>query len=103
MLIDNTLVGYYHRGMTYNKKSTSHRLKIIAGQINALSKMIEEDKYCMDILTQSLAIQKALKEIDKMVLKNHINSCVIDQIRTGDEEKATEELLRYYTLSVKNI
>jgi CsoR family transcriptional regulator, copper-sensing transcriptional repressor len=88
--------------MKYNKSSISHRLKIISGQINALAKMTEDDKYCIDILTQSLAVQKALREVDKLVLKNHVDTCLIDQIKNGDEKKATEELIKYYTLSVRN-
>ena len=88
--------------MEYDKKSAAHRLKIIAGQVNGLSKMIEDGKYCVDVITQSLSIQKALKEIDKKVLENHINGCVVDQMKNGEEEKAVEELVMLYSLSGKN-
>ena len=88
--------------MKYNKSSTAHRLKIIAGQVNGLAKMIEEDKYCVDVLTQSLAVQNALKEIDKIILEGHINSCVVDQMKSGDEKKAVDELVKIYSLSEKN-
>jgi CsoR family transcriptional regulator, copper-sensing transcriptional repressor len=79
--------------------SLTHRLKIISGQINGLVKMIEEDKYCVDILTQSLAVQNALKQIDKLILDDHINSCVKDQIKNGDADKATKELIQIYSIS----
>ncbi len=88
--------------MEYNKKSTAHRLKIIAGQVNGLAKMLEEEKYCIDVLTQSLAIQKALREIDKLVLEGHLNGCVVDQMKTGEEKKAVEELIKIYSLSGRN-
>lgn len=88
--------------MNYDKKSTSHRLKIIAGQVEGLSKMIEDGKYCVDVITQSLSIQNALKEIDKKVLENHIKGCVVDQMKNGEEDKAVEELVRLYSLANKN-
>ena len=84
-----------------NKKAISHRLKIIAGQVNGISKMIEEDKYCIDILTQSLAIEKVLKEEDKEILNGHLATCTIDQIKSGEEKKATEELVKIFSLNGK--
>ena len=87
--------------MKYNRVSLSHKLKIISGQVSGLIKMIEEDKYCVDLLTQSLAIQNALKSIDKTILENHLNSCVVDQIRNGEEARSTKELLSIYALSRK--
>jgi CsoR family transcriptional regulator, copper-sensing transcriptional repressor len=88
--------------MNYDKKSVSHRLKIIAGQIEGLAKMIDEGKYCVDVLTQSLATQKALEKIDEIILKNHLDGCVVDQMRNGEEDKAVEELLSIYSLARKN-
>ncbi len=87
--------------MKYNRVSLSHKLKIISGQVSGLIKMIEEDKYCVDLLTQSLAIQNALKSIDKTILENHLKSCVVDQIRNGEEARSTKELLSIYALSRK--
>ena len=87
--------------MKYNRVSLSHKLKIISGQVSGLIKMIEEDKYCVDLLTQSLAIQNALKSIDKTILESHLKSCVVDQIRNGEEARSTKELLSIYALSRK--
>ena len=87
--------------MKYNRVSLSHKLKIISGQVSGLIKMIEEDKYCVDLLTQSLAIQNALKSIDKTIVENHLKSCVVDQIRNGEEARSTKELLSIYALSRK--
>ena len=87
--------------MAYNRKSNSHKLKIIAGQIEGLAKMIDEDKYCVDILTQSLSIQKALQKIDKHILEEHLSSCVVNQMKSGEEQKAIQELVKIYALSRK--
>jgi len=64
--------------------------------------MIEEDKYCIDILNQSLAVQKALKEVDKKILENHLDTCVVDQMKNGEEAKARGELLKIFSLTNKN-
>ncbi len=88
--------------MGYDRKSTSHKLKIIAGQIQGLSKMIEEGKYCVDVLTQSLSIQKSLQKIDEQILEEHINGCVVNQIKNNEEGKATNELVKIYSLYRKN-
>ncbi len=56
------------------KKRAIHRTKIIEGQFKGLEKMIEDEKYCMDILTQSLAIQKSLASLNKLILENHLRT-----------------------------
>lgn len=88
--------------MNYDRKSISHKLKIIAGQLDGLAKMIEEGKYCIDILSQSLSIQKALQRIDKQILEEHIQGCVVDQMKKGEEETAKEELVKIYSLYRKS-
>jgi len=85
------------------KKRAEHRIKIIAGQINGVLRAIEDDKYCIDILNQSLAIQESLKSLDALLLENHINTCVKDNINKKDEgEKTIKELIRLYKISRKN-
>ena len=84
------------------KKRASHRSKIIKGQFEGLQKMIDQEAYCMDILTQSLAIQKSLASLNKLVLENHITTHITDMISSGDtiqQEQALEELLRLYELN----
>lgn len=83
------------------KKRASHRSKIIAGQFRGLEKMIDSEAYCIDILTQSLAIQKSLASLNKLILENHLRTHVTDMVRSGDEttqEKAISELLSLYEL-----
>lgn len=62
-----------------------HRLNRIEGQIRGLRGMIERDAYCADILTQSAAAAAAINAFNKEVLARHIESCVVRDIRAGDE------------------
>jgi DNA-binding FrmR family transcriptional regulator len=83
------------------KKRTTHRSKIIEGQLKGLQKMIDEEAYCMDILTQSLAIQKSLASLNKLVLENHISTHIQGMMASGDEkqqERALSELSQLYEL-----
>ncbi len=75
------------------KASVKRRLQIIKGQINGLERMVEEDKYCVDILTLSLAIQRAMKEMDHLIMGEHMKTCVLDGIRDGRPNKVTKELM----------
>jgi DNA-binding FrmR family transcriptional regulator len=83
------------------KKRSAHRSKIIEGQIKGLQKMIDNEDYCMDILTQSLAIQKSLASLNKLILENHLRTHIVHMMSSEDEtqhEKALEELLDLYEL-----
>lgn len=84
------------------KQRSTHRYKIIEGQLKGLQKMIDEDAYCMDILTQSLAIQKSLASLSKLVLEEHIATHIQAMLASGDElqkSKALSELSQLYELS----
>ncbi len=77
-----------------NKNSINKRLNIITGQINGLKKMIEEEKYCVDILTQISAIQASLEGVGKVVVRQHLETCITHGIRGNDAEKHYDELMR---------
>lgn len=81
---------------TNTKKRAIHRIKIIQGHLKKVQVMLEHDKYCVDIVHQSRAIQSALKKLDLLIIEDHLNSCVIDQIKNGDEAKTTDELLKLF-------
>ena len=68
------------------------RLNRIEGQIRGIRKMVEDDAYCVDILTQVSAAKCSLNSFSKVILGNHIKTCVADDIRNGSDEK-TEELV----------
>jgi DNA-binding FrmR family transcriptional regulator len=78
------------------RRQALRRIKIIAGQVAALEKQIEDDRYCMDILDLSLSIQRALRSLDALVLDGHLKTHVVEMIRNGEEEKAIAELQRLY-------
>lgn len=73
-------------------KDLVNRLNRIEGQIRGIKGMVENEVYCVDILTQVSAVQSALNSFNKVLLGNHIKSCVVSDIREGKEE-AVDELL----------
>jgi len=84
------------------KKRALHRAKILEGQMRGVQKMIENEDYCMDILTQSLAIQKSIGSLNKLILENHVRTHIKESLSSNSEEeqeKAVEELLALYELS----
>lgn len=83
------------------KPRAIRRLKIIEGQIRGLQKMVEEDKYCIDIITQVSAIKEALSGVEDLLLENHLSTHVIHQIKNGEDAQATEEILKVYKLKRK--
>ncbi len=72
------------------KKNLEKRLNIIEGQIRGVKKMIEEDRYCADILMQISAINKALESIENSILESHIKNCVTREIKSGNNEIVAE-------------
>jgi len=81
------------------KKKAERRLSLIKGQLNGLIKMVGEERYCVDIITQSSAIKEALSGVEDLILENHLSTHVLEQIRSGKEKKATEEILKVYKLA----
>ncbi len=75
------------------KERISHRLKISVGQLKKVIEMVESDKYCIDILHQSQAVQKALRETDNLILENHLNTCAAEQIKKGKGKEAIAEVM----------
>ncbi|MBR2696682.1 MAG: metal-sensing transcriptional repressor [Parasporobacterium sp.] len=71
-------------------KDLIHRLNRIEGQVRGVRGMVEKDAYCIDILNQVSAVSCALNSFTKILLSNHMKSCVADDIREGNEEKLDE-------------
>ena len=72
------------------KKKLCHRLSRIEGQLRGIRSMVEADAYCTDILIQVSAVNAALNSFNKVLLANHIRTCVADDIRSGKEETIDE-------------
>ncbi len=70
-----------------------NRLSRVEGQIRGIKDMVIEDRYCVDILTQVSAVQSALNSFNKVLLSNHIKTCVVEDIKNGEEE-VVDELCR---------
>jgi DNA-binding FrmR family transcriptional regulator len=84
------------------KQRALHRTKILEGQMRGVQKMIENEDYCMDILTQSLAIQKSISSLNKLILENHVRTHVKESLASHsekDQEQAINELLNLYELT----
>lgn len=84
------------------KRRALHRSKILQGQLKGLEKMIDNEEYCMDIITQSLAIQKSLASLNKLIVENHLKTHVTDSLSSADTKHRAdtiEELLGLYELT----
>ncbi|HZE51247.1 MAG TPA: metal-sensitive transcriptional regulator [Jatrophihabitantaceae bacterium] len=73
-------------GYTANKEEYLKRLRRVEGQVRGISKMVEDDKYCIDILTQVSAATKALQAVALGLLEEHMGTCVVDAARAGGDE-----------------
>jgi DNA-binding FrmR family transcriptional regulator len=73
------------QGYTENKDNYLARLRRIEGQVRGLQRMVESDKYCIDILTQVAAVTRALQSVALGLLDEHLNHCVTDAITEGGE------------------
>ncbi len=84
--------------MAYRPKDTLkrilHRLKIARGHLDKVIDMVTHGDYCIDIVHQSMAVQAALRETDQVVLKNHMQTCVVDSIRKGHTNEVIDEVMK---------
>lgn len=85
----------------HDKGKLIKRLKIIEGQIRGLQEMVENDKYCIDVITQTSAVKQALSGIEDALLERHLGTCAVDQVKSGNLKKTTEEILKVYRLKRK--
>ncbi len=72
---------------TNAKTSVLHRLQRIEGQVRGLSRMVEEDRYCIDVLTQIRAVRAALDKVEQETLSDHLQHCVADAFHGGSERE----------------
>lgn len=83
------------RGYRYQAEQQAllNRLRRIEGQVRGIQRMVAEDRYCVDILQQMAAITAGLQEVSLIVLRSHIEGCVSEAIRSGEEDELIEELM----------
>ncbi len=81
------------------KQDALKRLSYIEGHLGGIRRMVDEDKYCVDILKQTFAVRRAIQKLEARLLEGHLNSCVIDGVKEGREDEVLTELLELYSLS----
>jgi CsoR family transcriptional regulator, copper-sensing transcriptional repressor len=85
------------RGYTDNKQGLQIRLRRIEGQVRGLQRMVDDDQYCIDVLTQVSSVTAALRAVGMGLLDDHVRHCVADSIASGDGEAKIEELMAAVT------
>ena len=79
-------------GYSHDKVSLQARLARIEGQVRGIQRMVDEDRYCIDVLTQVAAIKAALDKVALALLDDHVSHCVVDAVREGTGEQKVKEL-----------
>ena len=78
------------------KTQATARLKRIEGQVRGIQRMVDEGRYCADVLTQIASVHEALRSVGKLLMRNHLEHCITDALRSGDSleaEQAYQEVL----------
>ncbi len=81
---------------TDTRPQVLRRLSYIEGHLHGVRRMIEEDRYCVDVLKQTYAVRKAIEKLEALILENHLNGCVVQGIKEGREGEVVSELLELY-------
>ena len=89
----------HQRGTPHHDELT--RLRRIEGQVRGIQRMVEEDRYCIDILTQIRSILRALEKVSDSVLERHLHHCVADALASGSEQEKDEKLREVITVLEK--
>ncbi|HEU4758400.1 MAG TPA: metal-sensitive transcriptional regulator [Dehalococcoidia bacterium] len=81
------------------RRDVLKRLNYIEGHLRGIRGMIEEDKYCPEVLKQTYAVRRAIEKMEALMLDGHLHHCVVEGIRDGREEQVISELLELYELA----
>lgn len=84
-----------------DKEALIKRLKRIEGQVKGIQNMVEEERYCVDILTQISAVRSAVNKVGTIILENHMKGCVTESIKEGNSEDMIQELMATINKFVK--
>ena len=85
--------------MSDAKDDALKRLSYIEGHLSGIRKMLEEDKYCVDVLKQTFAVRRAIEKMESILLEGHLHSCVVEGIKEGREDQVVSELTDLYLLA----
>ena len=85
--------------MNADKKAILNRLATIEGHLKGIRKMVEDDAYCVDILKQSYAVERALQKFEAAILESHLQTCVPEGFKAGRDQEQVRELFELFELS----
>ena len=83
------------------KTEALKRLNYVDGHLSGIRKMLEEDKYCVDVLKQTYAVRRAIEKVESLLLDGHLHTCVVEGIKDGREEQVLGELKDLFSLNNK--
>ena len=83
---------------TQRKREVLNRLKSARGHLEGIIKMVEDDTYCVQVIKQIAAVRGALDRVSRLELRSHVEHCVVDQVRAGEDASAVAELMEILTL-----
>lgn len=81
------------------KTKIERQLKVIEGQVRGLQKMVADDQYCIDVITQTSAVRNSLGSVEEKMLESHLSTCAVKQMKGKNAEKAIKEILSVYQLA----
>ncbi len=87
-----------HEVLPEHKEDALKRLRYVDGHLSGIRRMVEEDKYCVDILKQTYAVRRAIQALESKLLEGHLHTCVIEGVKEGREDQVLGELMELYNL-----
>ncbi len=81
------------------KTDVLKRLAFIEGHLQGVRRMVDEDKYCVDVLKQTFAVRRAIEKMEQLMLDGHLHTCVVEGIKDGRDDQVISELLDLYELA----
>lgn len=81
------------------KEEALKRLNYVNGHLDGIRRMVQEDKYCVDVLKQTYAVRRAIQKIESLILEGHLHTHVIEGVRDGRDKEVLGELMELYSMS----
>ena len=98
-MTSSTHTAHQHDTLPEAKQDALKRLSYIEGHLSGIRRMVEEDKYCVDVLKQTFAVRRAIQKLESVLLEGHLHTCVIDGVKEGREDQVLGELMELYSVS----
>lgn len=85
--------------LTDTKQEAAKRLNYIEGHLAGVKKMVDEDRYCVEVLKQTYAIRRAIQRLESLLIEGHLHSCVVSGVKEGREDAVLSELVELYEIA----